>query len=474
MAELTGDEALLSRVKDFYDNGLWEIRDALGWVIESSAPDSNPDRGEVNNTGDIVETALILGRRGYPEYYEDAERIVRCHMLPSQLRDVSFIEDPPNPDGEDGLRNVADRHLGAFGFPAPYGHEPVGADRVSFNMDIVGGSVASLCEVHREAARQDEAGHWVNLHFDRETEAVRVESPYTNPAMRVTLKKPGPLFVRLPSWTDEGRIEVDGRVSPVSGPEPAEPGTPRLAGGYLYLPRPAVGKPISIAFPLTTREIALEHRTRRIRVRLRGDEVEAMDDHGGRPDLLPANRVASGLLAGPLRHPPVENEQSGPVVAYELQVLYDLHCGFLLLHLLFDEPLQENVGRVVLPGLGLPVQVLDHPGHFPLVLQVHLHRRKHRLELDRGLLDGLHYDAAVPVVDVVEEAHGVGGLLLVLYPHPVREALQILGLEVGGHRKVQVGRVETRCLSWLLSALSSSAFSIVILREVVYRVRTYQ
>ena len=94
------------------------------------------------------------------------------------------------------------------------------------------------------------------------------------------MKKPGPLFVRIPSWTDQGRIEVCGASSPVSGPEPAEPGTPRLAGGYLYLPRPDVGKPVSIAFPLPTREFTLEHRTRQIRVRLRGDEVEAMDNHG--------------------------------------------------------------------------------------------------------------------------------------------------------------------------------------------------
>ena len=280
LADLTRDEGLLDRVKAFYDNGLWQIRDALGWVIESSAPDSDPDKGEVNNTGDIVETALILGRHGYPEYYEDAERIVRCHMLPSQLRDASFIEEPPNPDGEDGLHNVADRHLGAFGFPAPYGHEPVGATRVGFNMDIVGGSVASLCEVYREATRRDEAGHWVDLHFDHETDAIRVESPYTHSALRVTLKKPGPLFVRIPSWTDEGQIEVRDANSPVSGAEPAEPGTPRLAGGYLYLPRPDVGKPVSIAFPLSSREITLEHRTRQIRVRLRGDEVEAMEKHG--------------------------------------------------------------------------------------------------------------------------------------------------------------------------------------------------
>ena len=95
LADLTMDSALMNRVRAFYDNGLWEIRNDLGWVIESSLPEAPSELGEVNNTGDILETALILGRWGYTEYYHDAERILRGHLLPSQLRDISFIEDPP-------------------------------------------------------------------------------------------------------------------------------------------------------------------------------------------------------------------------------------------------------------------------------------------------------------------------------------------------------------------------------------------
>ena len=92
-----------------------QIRDPLGWVIENwDRQGAEADVGEVNNTGDIVETALILGRHGFPGYYDDAERILRCHLLPSQLRDNSFIPGPPNPQNEDGRRNIADRHLGAF------------------------------------------------------------------------------------------------------------------------------------------------------------------------------------------------------------------------------------------------------------------------------------------------------------------------------------------------------------------------
>ena len=269
LADLLDDARLLARVKAFYDRGLRDIRDQIGWVIESSRDDADPDRGEINNTGDVVETALILGRRGYPEYFQDAERITRCHLLPSQLRDNRFIEDPPNPDGVDGLRRIADRHLGAFGFPAPYGHAPLDARAISFNTDIVGGGVGSLCEVVREAVRTERGVHRVNLLFDRDTGRVAVESPYTHDRLRVTVRTPGPLYVRVPSWVDRRQVTV-------------EPGGVRRAwtGAHLLFACPPAGVPIDIRFPLAERTIVLRHRTRDIRVRLAGDAVAAMEHHG--------------------------------------------------------------------------------------------------------------------------------------------------------------------------------------------------
>lgn len=261
LANLMEDSPLMNRVKAFYDNGLWEIRDALGWAIEGVGPDGGAaaDKGEVNTTGDILETALILGRWGYVDYYHDAERILRGHLLPSQLRDISFIDDA----------DIADRHLGAFGFPAPYGHQPLGFEPISFNMDIVGGTVGSLCEAYREVTRLDEVGHWVNLLFDHETEAIKVESPYTHPALRITVKQPAPLFVRVPPWVDSEVLVLQGTSE-----------TPRFTNGYLFIPEPPVGQPLTLKFPLVEQQITLKHRTRDIRVRLRGDEVVAMDNFG--------------------------------------------------------------------------------------------------------------------------------------------------------------------------------------------------
>ncbi len=269
LAELTRDASLMDRVKAFYDNGLNEIRDEIGWVIESSADGADPDLGEVNNTGDIVETALILGKWGYPEYFEDAERILRCHLLPSQLRDTSFIREPENPQNEDGKWDVAERHRGAFGFPAPYGHKPLDATRISFNMDIVGGAVASLCEALRQAVVSEGAGHWVRLLFDLETDAVLIESPYRHQGLHVRAKRPGPLFVRIPTWVAPESVQVEGVED-----------KPQTSNGYLVFARPPLHRSIEIQFDLAESSIELKHRTREIDVHLRGDSVAAMSNFG--------------------------------------------------------------------------------------------------------------------------------------------------------------------------------------------------
>jgi hypothetical protein len=274
LADVTQDAPLMARVKAFYDNGLWEIRDEIGWSIETSHDEGNSGRGEANNTGDILETALILGRWGYTEYYHDAERILRCHLLPSQLRDVSFVVEPPNPDGVDGRRNVAERLRGGYGFPAPYGHEPLGImdsskPRVGFNLDIVGGAVGSLCEAYREVTQRDQAGHRVNMLFDHETDDNKVESPYTHSSLRVTAKRPGPLFVRVPPWVDRGSVKVAGVEAP-----------PTFANGFFFVPQPPINWPVSFEFPLTESKITLRNPTGDVRVRLRGDEVTAMDNLG--------------------------------------------------------------------------------------------------------------------------------------------------------------------------------------------------
>ena len=109
----------------------------------------------------------------------------------------------------------------------------------------------------------------MNLLFDHETDAIKVESPYTHEALYVRLKRSGPLFVRIPSWVKTGELVVTGTDQ-----------APILNNGYAFFPQPPVNWPIGFRFPLSGREITLKHTTRDIRVRLRGDTVAAMEDFG--------------------------------------------------------------------------------------------------------------------------------------------------------------------------------------------------
>ena len=57
--------------------------------------------------------------------------MLRSHILPAQLLDVSFLTDETSED--DALDHLAGRMEGAFGFPCPYGHEyDPGSDIYSF------------------------------------------------------------------------------------------------------------------------------------------------------------------------------------------------------------------------------------------------------------------------------------------------------------------------------------------------------
>ncbi|MCE2490975.1 MAG: hypothetical protein J4G17_13565, partial [Anaerolineae bacterium] len=270
-AELSDDSALLQRVAAFHDRGLWQIRDETGWAIESTRPDANPDRGEVNTSGDILETALILGAHHSSRFYGDAERILRCHILPSQLRDISFApgRSATNEDGNLPPGSVFARLQGAWGFPAPYGHEPVGQHSVQFNLDIVGGTVASLCEYCRRAFAQDSQGcFWLHCLLDLENPSIRVRTPYAQDLLSIRLNKPGAVAIRVPNWFEGDPAEYANRNNL------------QLEYGYWHFE--AREAPFLLELPLNLEQqtIVLKHKIRDIRADLAGDSIVSMDNHG--------------------------------------------------------------------------------------------------------------------------------------------------------------------------------------------------
>jgi DUF1680 family protein len=129
--------------------------------------------------------------------------------------------------------------------------------------------VGSLCEAYRNIVREEKTGLWVTRLFDYESSAIRIESRYTHPNLRITPKQQGPLFVRLPTWINHKQLTISGIDK-----------SPLVRNGFLFLEHPVVNQPITFAFPLVIQDITLNHKDKDILVRLRGDEVEAMQNFG--------------------------------------------------------------------------------------------------------------------------------------------------------------------------------------------------
>jgi hypothetical protein len=136
-------------------------------------------------------------------------------------------------------------------------------------MDIVGGATASLCEAWREVARADDGQLRVNLLFDFDSDAIRVEAADDNLPLRIKTKMPRNLLVRIPPWAEADGIAVDGLA-----------GTVQIENGHLRVSEADALQGIAITFPSHEEEIGLEHRTHSIRTKLRGDSVIAMENFG--------------------------------------------------------------------------------------------------------------------------------------------------------------------------------------------------
>lgn len=256
LGDVTGDAEIFERIHTFFQNGLKKIALPFGWCIEGN---SRKDLiGEINNTSDIMETCLIMGKHGFSGYYAMAEQILRAHFLPAQLLDPCFIPEDEDPSHIDTYR-MASRAIGSFGFPTPYGHEDHPGAWISFNWDIVGGGVNGLCEAYKSCAVLDHNVLTIPLHFAADRPTHTATDPYRNNGiMTVTPKQDNlRLKIRIPARASVKSVNVPFTVS----------------GEWLYPACVKAGESVQFTFDFETTDITYDFRGRQIRYRWHGEEV---------------------------------------------------------------------------------------------------------------------------------------------------------------------------------------------------------
>jgi len=264
LALATGDANLLAGARRAFDVGLVRFNSSFGWSMEGLH--RRVLRGEANNTGDLLRGALLLGRAGWPDYYGRAERMLRGHLLPSQLRQVAGLANDPNAP-EDRLRRLADRVRGGFGIPTPNDLQVEDTAPLCI-YDITSGAADALCEARRGALEVDDAVVRINLLFSADRDGARVQSDLVRTGrVEVTDERGRELRVRVPGWVaaETVQVSIDGK-----------PVTPRMEGAYLAIKGAGLPRRVMVQFPLREERTVETIVGQPFTIDWRGDQIVAM------------------------------------------------------------------------------------------------------------------------------------------------------------------------------------------------------
>jgi hypothetical protein len=165
--------------------------------------------GETTSPGDAAQLALWLCEAGSAEFLDDAERLVRARILPSQIRHTPPLR-PTADDGANAHKDLEKRIIGGYGGCYPHAH---GGKRAV--TDVTSADVHTLVDIYRHVAVWSGACLEVFFHFDYEDSRVRIVSRREKQAtVSVVPKVQTPVAIRVPKWTprDSVRVRVGDRA----------------------------------------------------------------------------------------------------------------------------------------------------------------------------------------------------------------------------------------------------------------------
>ncbi|MCY3915153.1 MAG: hypothetical protein OXG49_03985 [Chloroflexi bacterium] len=242
---LIDDNGIIEGARRAYDVGMRPFRSSYGWVKEfrwapwlaeplqaAGYAGFDINRGEANNTGDLIEAALLLGQAGYAGYFEDADRMLRNHLLASQVVDTSWVREASGHEDDDETRygNVAERARGGFCFGGTKGLISYPEEAYQVNADLVGGALQAICESWDSVAHVSDNSVRVHLLYSKEDSAFSLTCPPPGPEpIRLRLHQTASLQLRIPSWAKPAAVTLQLNDGPRSSAADS------ISDGYLRL-----------------------------------------------------------------------------------------------------------------------------------------------------------------------------------------------------------------------------------------------
>jgi hypothetical protein len=273
-ALLTGRDDILERGKRAVDFALG-LSTAFGWVPEYV---ERPEGCEVCCIMDLLDCLFLLARAGQPQYYDVAERVVRNHLVESQLRDTGWL--PTGPLGPDNDRSstwgMPQRLFGAFaGWSAP--NDFIGRAVWALMNCCTPAGIRALYLAWNEVLGGDWMTTRVNLLLNHAAESASVRSWLpAEGRVEVKVKQPKPVEIRVPDWVDHSQVKVtvDGTAAEFT-----------WSGNYVKLGEYGkssleAGQQVTVTFPVRETTTTETRGGGTFTVHWRGDTVLQVDPAG--------------------------------------------------------------------------------------------------------------------------------------------------------------------------------------------------
>ena len=273
--ELTNQQKYIQTVKKCYDNAVMtKVIKPSGWTdhniyYQKAAELHNPTgpsrytKPEVTSCGDVTQLALWLARNGWPELLDDAERLVRCRLIPSQVTERVELK-PASDEDKDEYRDLSERFVGALG--GVHYDEPHGGKQAT--TDITCAVLHSLCDIYNNIVVKDQTSLSVQFHFDYENPDIKVTSKRDKEAtLTVETKADMNLRIRVPSWaqSETVRFTVDGK-----------PVTPTISDNFAFIPKEQITGQVVLQYDLSERTTEEQTDGTKYTCHWRGDDIKGI------------------------------------------------------------------------------------------------------------------------------------------------------------------------------------------------------
>lgn len=211
LASIANDHARLDTLYATYRNAVAGMITPSGFITHDIGARTG---GDIAAPGDIAHIAILLWDRFKDSsLLDDAERLVRCRLLPAQVRRPMPVV-PLHNRGGDSVRDLPQRFVGAIG--GGVGH----VKGQTCTTDFTAAVVHSLIEVHRRTVDRDDCTLRVQFHLDHDAADLRVRSARDESGARLSVESRAgkDILIRVPRWAPRPslRLEVDGRPAALS------------------------------------------------------------------------------------------------------------------------------------------------------------------------------------------------------------------------------------------------------------------